>query len=143
MGFKSGKPYYPRCGLSFQSNAIKFDGESGTDSTCCFEQTRGDLDTCVNLSDGADPERYTQPSCNRYDWKGVGYCQDMQSCLGGGRLEFPFLAGAWLDTGEGRPCFSVPKAPEIMLPRLPVLDIRNIPRVTSPFTNQPYCVVDR
>jgi len=148
VGFKSGKPYYPRCGLSFRDNDVQFDGTSGTDSTCCFEQTRDGRDTCDDLSDRGDPERFTQPSCNRYNWKDIGYCQDMQRCLGGGRLEYPFLAGAWLDTGEGRPCFSVPQAPEIMLPRLPVLDIRNIPRVLSPFTKkdgvyQPYCDVDR
>jgi len=69
VGFKNGKPYYPRCGLSSAgANApyrlIQFDGESGTDSTCCFEQTRDGQDTCEDLP-SHKTNNYMQPSCNR------------------------------------------------------------------------------
>ena len=68
----------------------------------------------------------------------------MDQCLGQHRLEWPFLAHAWLQTGDGDKCFSVPdtNAVSVSLPRLPVLDIRSIPRVLSPFTNKSYCIQD-
>lgn len=70
----------------------------------------------------------------------------MDSCLGGGRLEWPFMGGAWLDTGTTDKCFQVPAKADNAgdVHRLPVLDISAIPRVmSSPFTNLSYCSTDR
>lgn len=138
---KSRKPSYPTCGLSTRSY-ISFDGY-GTDSTCCFEQLADLSKFC-----SAQPDE-VPPSCNRYSLRPSNdsrsfKCQDMVNCAGGGRLEWPFFKGAWLDTGTADPCFQVPPIDDLVH-RLPVIDVRSIPRVLSPFDvrEKEYCDVNR
>jgi hypothetical protein len=142
--FSVGKPDYPWCGLSTTSN-ISFSGDSGTDTTCCFEKINGACCSDKNLPVN-DPDQYSYSRCNRYSTNGYSFCQDMQQCVGGGRLEWPFLAGASFDTGttDPSPCFKVPApyVPPDDAFRLPVLDIRTIPQTVSPFTQKPYCTRD-
>lgn len=152
-GYPKTKPQYPRCGLSTTPD-ISFSGSSGTDTTCCFDKVHecfdrnGDPTDCIDLPTN-NPDQYSKPTCNRYDynneWQKIysTFCQDMQECVGGGRLEWPFLVGASLDTGttDPSPCFKVP-APNDVVSRLPVLDIRTIPQTLSPFTQFPYCIRD-
>lgn len=137
------KPPYPTCGLSTKSY-ISFDGY-GTDSTCCFEQKVAFPSKLCS----AQPDE-VPPSCNRYlfrpypDETGSWKCQDMVNCAGGGRLEWPFFKGAWLDTGTAAPCFQVPPIDDLVH-RLPVINIKSIPRVLSPFDSneKEYCTLDR
>lgn len=139
-GVSNSLPSDSWCGLSTEES-IRFPGPTGTDATCCFNQVylSGNIYRCE------DSEQRRVPSCNRYECEGYEWCQDMRECVGDGRLEWPFLLGAWLSTNGDDQCFKLPPAlgdtPRVL--RLPALDIRTIPRVTSPFTNQTYCSVDR
>jgi len=146
--FDVGKPDYPRCGLS-TTPSIYFSGDSGTETTCCFERINGACCSDKNLPVD-DPDQYSSSRCNRYRYANAGsayLCRDMQECVGGGRLEWPFLQGASLATSRDTndSCFKVP-APggtvSLSVLRLPVLDIRTIPLTLSPFTQQPYCTRD-
>ena len=126
------KPDYARCGLS-TLNRVEFRGK-GTDTTCCFERVQGSS-VC---RDTLDYTLYT-PTCNRYEFNGNGYCQDMNECLGNDRMAWPFWSGASLSTFND--CYKEPveTGAQAIASRLPTIDIRSIPQVVSPFTGEPYC----
>lgn len=67
----------------------------------------------------------------------------MDQCAGQGRMDWPFFSGAYVGYPESPAtrCYT-PATPANQLPRLPVLDIKNIPVVTSPHTGKPYCTPD-
>ena len=126
------KPDYARCGLS-TLNRVEFRGK-GTDTTCCFERVQGSS----GCRDTLDYTLYT-PTCNRYEFNGNGYCQDMNECLGNDRMAWPFWSGASLSTFND--CYKEPveTGAQAIASRLPTIDIRSIPQVVSPFTGEPYC----
>ena len=65
----------------------------------------------------------------------------MQECLGDNRLAWPFWSGASLSTSNATDCYKVPeeKGTPSLAWRLPAIDIRRIPLVTSRVTGDKYC----